>query len=152
MANERRSDVRVHLHAVDPPFWPESPIEFGLQDKRGHVDPVPATSTSTFEFQIEVVPTDGGAVDFRGDVVSGKRGDRFVYLSWGASNGIEPFVMFARAKIMLSDLPAELLAVALDDGTDLECRLAATNKKGQPASGTIRPPALSWALIEPGRS
>lgn len=151
-AAKRRHAVGVHLLAIDPPFGPEHHIEFGLQAKGGEVDPVPATSTTTFEFQIEVTSAAGGAVDFRGDFVNGRRGDRFVYLSWGAANETEPFVMFARAKIKLSDIPAELLDTALGDGIVLECRLAATNEKGQPASGTIKPPALSWTLIGLGRS
>ncbi|MGI9614702.1 MAG: DUF5990 family protein [Acidimicrobiales bacterium] len=149
MTDDRGAAISVVLFAVDPPFKPEHGVAFGLQHKRGEVDPVPATSTSAFEFQLEIFSNDAGTFDFRGDYVNGRRGDRFVYLSWGVPGEAEPFVMFARAKIKLGDIPTELLQAAVKKGTDLECRLEATNAKGQPASGTIRPPAVGWAPMTP---
>ena len=145
MDSEARAHIRVRVVAIDPPSGVPQ-LLFGLQDTRGAVDPVPATRTTDFETEIEVVSADPDALDFRGEHVSGRKGDRFIYLSWGVSDDAEPFVMFARAKIRLAHIPADLLAAAADGGTDLECVLQATNAKGHPASGTISAPALHWQL------
>jgi len=139
--------IRVRLIAVDPPFSAEHPVRFGLQDKRGGVDAVPATSTTTFDTDIERTISAEAAPDFRGEHVNGRKGDRFVYLSWGAANEAEPFVMFARAKIKLADIPTALLdegPAGPDGAVELDGVLQATNEKGQPASGTIREPAIRW--------
>jgi len=140
----RSTMVRVNLVAVDPPFQVQHNVMFGLQDKHGAVDAVPATTTTEFDTELEPVGAGSSGQDFRGDHVQGKKGDRFLYLSWGTADKTEPFVMFARAKIKLADIPTELLQAAADGETDLECRVQATNTKGQPASGTIKSPAVSW--------
>lgn len=143
MSRNERSVVRVRLTAIDPPFQTEHQVVFGLQDKQGAVDAVDATRTTTFETGIELVGHGDADLDFRGVHVHGKKGDRFLYLSWGTADHAEPFVMFARAKIKLADIPTDLLQAA-DGEAGLECRVHATNGKGQPASGTIKHPAVSW--------
>lgn len=85
-------------------------------------------------------------VDFRGDHVHGRRGDRFLYLAWGLPDPTEPFVMFARAKVKLIDIPADLLDLATQRGARLVCELQATKSKGQPATGTIKAPGVNWHL------
>ncbi len=144
MTSDTPTIIRVRLIAVDPPFSPEHPIRFGLQDKRGEVDAVPATATTSFDTEIERTASAEGGFDFRGAHVNGRKGDRFVYLSWGAANEVEPFAMFARAKIKLADIPVALLDAGSDGSIELDGVLQATNAKGQPASGTIREPALRW--------
>ncbi len=54
--------------------------------------------------------------------------------------------MFARAKIKLVHIPTELLEAAEEHHEGLICDLQATNAKGQPASGTIKPPHLMWRM------
>ena len=45
--------------------------------------------------------TDEGAIDFGGPFVHGRKGERFLYLSWGA---VDPdFEMFRRAKLVFAD-------------------------------------------------
>jgi hypothetical protein len=56
----------------------------------------------------EVVAKDG-SVDFRGPYVQGKRGDRFVYISWGLTPDPDDFGMFRRAKVILDEMPVDLL-------------------------------------------
>lgn len=143
--SEAKREVPIRLVAVDPPPDAANGVRFGLQEKNGTVDAVPATGTTTFDTMIELVPAGGSAQDFRGLHVHGRRGDRFIYLSWGIDDPAGSYVMVARAKIMLADLPPDLLAAAAAGEVGLECRLAATNAKGQPASGTIRPPGLEWS-------
>ena len=137
--------IAVRIVAVDPPFQDGHGVLFGLQGKGGDVDPVPATSTTTFETTLELVVADDHH-DFRGPHVVGRKGDRFIYLSWGLGDGVEPFVMFARAKLKLADIPAEVLSQVRNGEGTLDCSLEATNTKGQPASGTIKPPAVGWSV------
>jgi hypothetical protein len=65
--------------------------------------------------------------------VQGKKGERFVYLTWGTVAG-DSFSMFRRAKLMLSDLPADAAEVTVD--VDL------TDERGMPRCARLRPPAL----------
>ena len=134
----------LRVVAVDPPLRDHSPLLFGLQDRHGQVDAVPAVRTTSFETHLQVTGTDDDGLDFRGDHVHGRKGDRFVYLSWGLDGGTEPYVMLARAKIKLAGIPVELLPSDGADPAGIECRVAATNAKDQPASGTIKTEAISW--------
>jgi hypothetical protein len=146
MSREERPTFGVRVVAIDPPFEPGHEIMFGLQDKKGDVEAEPACRTTEFDTEIELIdgPRAGGGLDFRGRHVHGKKGDRFLYVSWGAGDRAQPLAMFARAKIKLADIPTDLLDDASSGETSLECRLEATNAKGEPASGTIKPPAVSW--------
>jgi hypothetical protein len=133
----------VRVEAIDPPFGSEHGVRFGLQAGREVDDHVPATGTTVFHAEIEIVGGEVGS-DFRGRHVRGRKGDRFLYLSWGAPDTLEAFVMLARAKIKLGDIPAELLDEVTRRNGVLVCELQATNDRGQPASGSIRPPAVAW--------
>ncbi len=136
--------IAVTIAVIDPPVDASHGVVFGLQSKRGVEDPAPATRSAEFVTEIEV-RTSGAGIDFVGDHVHGRRGDRFVYLSWGVPDGTEPFVMFARAKIMLADIPPDLLVDAIEQDRPLRAELQATSSRGQPASGTIGPPAILWS-------
>ena len=112
-------------------------IHVGVQVRRDPADLVAADAESaTWEVEVEVVDRDGEP-DFRGPAVQGRRGERFVYLTWGEGSG-EAFTMFRRAKLMLADVPdpAEPVVTARVDLTD---------EAGMPRCARLRPPALSWA-------
>lgn len=139
--------LHLRLVAIDPPFKTVHGVLFGLQSGREVVDPVPAVKTTVFNTVIQIVDT-ASRVDFKGGHVHGKRGDRFLYLSWGLPDPSEPYVMFARAKIKLTNIPAHLVDLATHRGHVLVCDLEATNGKGEPATGTIKEAAISWR-VEP---
>ena len=144
MTTPERSPLSVTIVAVDPPFAVSNGVLFGLQSRRGVDDPRPACVTTEFNTTIDVIRTATSGVDFAGEHVHGRRGDRFIYLAWGMPDLTEPFVMFARAKIKLDSVRADLLDIAFANGQPLIAELQATNPKGQPASGTIKPPAIDW--------
>ena len=79
-------------------------IHVGLQVKSQPVDLVPADAAAA-EWVAEIRTDDG---DFRGPAVQGKKGERFVYLTWGTVDG-DSFSMFRRAKLMLAVFPSMLL-------------------------------------------
>jgi hypothetical protein len=100
-----------------------------------------------WEFDVDVIRNDG-LVDFRGPAVQGKRGERFIYLTWGNLDDTHGFEMFRRAKLMLGQIDPELI----DSATRLG-RLAATvdltDDHGCPRCARVDPPALAWS-VPPG--
>src|SRR3954453_16161544 len=69
-----------------------------------------------WEIEVSTVIADGG-VDLRGPAVHGKKGERYVYLTWGDVGADHSFAMFRRAKLMIGDIDPEMLtAAARDDG------------------------------------
>jgi hypothetical protein len=61
---------------------------------------------ATWVTEVEVIVGPDEADD-RGEAVHGRRGKRFLYLTWGAVQDQE-FTMFRRAKVLLNDLPTHL--------------------------------------------
>ena len=77
-------------------------VHVGLQVGREPAELVKAdASEARWDFVIEAVIREGQP-DFRGRAVHGKRGDRFLYLTWGEVNHDDGFEMFRRAKLMLT--------------------------------------------------
>ncbi len=106
-----------------------SNVHVGLQVKRDPSELVPGDADAA-EWITEIETIDG---DFRGPAVQGKRGARFVYLTWGTLEDGE-FSMFRRAKLMLGDLPPALDEVLVD--VDL------TDEHGMPRCARLTPPAI----------
>ena len=144
MTASERIPLQVTLVATDPPFAAGDGILFGLQSRQVVDDPRPASVTTEFYTAIDIIRTADSGFDFAGEHVHGRRGDRFIYLTWGLPDSTEPFVMFARAKIKLDSIPADLLDVSIESGQPLIAELQATNTQGQPASGTIKPRSIDW--------
>lgn len=71
--------------------------------------------------------------DFRGPAVHGRKGDRFVYLTWGTCTD-GTFTMFRRAKLMLADLPRGAENVMVE--------VHLTDDAGLPRCARLRPPAI----------
>lgn len=115
-----------------------NPVELFLGD---------APSTS-WQFEVESARAADGSIDFRGSLVSGRRGDRFLYLNWGtvAENGA--FQLFRRAKLGLSELDSTLVAQALDRQADLLCTVQLTDVKGNPLCARLQPPAIEWRIVD----
>lgn len=89
---------------------------------------------------VRVIAHDDGP-DFRGPAVHGKRGERFLYLTWGEVDG-QDFAMFRRAKLMLNDLPA-----AADGVLDVLVDVDLTDECGLPRCARLRGSAIRWSLV-----
>ena len=113
-----------------------SDVHVGIQHKREPVELIAADAESvTWTVDIEVRETDHGR-DFRGPAVQGKRGERFVYLTWGElPGGPETYAMFRRAKLMLAELP---------EGAEAVADVHLTDDGGMPRCARLLPPALTW--------
>src|SRR6185436_19429671 len=96
-----------------------SPLEnvhVGVQMKREPSALVRADALAAhWDLDVDVVHTDTG-LDFRGPAVQGKRGERFLYLTWGEVHSDGVFEMFRRAKLMLNRIDAGLIDSAVANG------------------------------------
>ncbi len=122
-------------------------VHVGVQRVREVVDLVPGDAAgATWSFEV-TIKHHGDNLDFGGPFVHGRRGDRFIYLSWGEVNGDE-FTMFRRAKLHLADAAPEALASALRTGA-LRCRIRMTDSCGSPRCARVRPPDAMWTCPAP---
>ena len=85
------------------------------------------------------------SLDFRGPAVQGKRGERFIYLTWGNVDATNGFEMFRRAKLMLDRIDPELIESAARDGR-LAATVDLTDDRGGPRCARVDPPALAWSV------
>jgi hypothetical protein len=101
--------LEIHGHHFPGRTWqvegrPCHNLHVGLQVLRDPTGLVPGDSdTAIWSTEIEIVDLSEGA-DFRGPAVQGRRGSRFIYLTWGDVRPDGSFAMVRRAKLMLDDL------------------------------------------------
>ncbi len=122
---------------------PYHDVFVGLQRGREPDQLIAADSASAvFIAEADVIETAAG-YDFRGPHVHGKRGDRFIYITWGERPDAETFRMFRRGKLELGSIDGRVLAEALEGGI-LEARISLTDEHGRPRCASVRPPAVAW--------
>ncbi len=88
----------------------------------------------------------GDPIDLRGPAIHGKKGDRFLYLTWGDVAADGSFTMFRRAKLMVADIDPELLAAAAASESVLTASLALTDERGGPRCARVKPPLITWRM------
>jgi hypothetical protein len=137
--------VEIRGHNLPGTFWHTGCVHYdnvhvGIQIRREPCELVPADAdTASWTIDVDTIADDRG-VDFRGAVVQGRRGDRFVYLTWGNIGGDGSFSMFRRAKFMLADLQPFITATGGDQRIIAIVDL--TDNCGGPRCARLRPPAL----------
>ena len=115
-------------------------VHVGVQRRKDVVDLVPGDAPDAeWNLTVDTVTKDG-ALDQRGPFVHGKRGDRFLYLSWGTVDDADHFEMFRRAKLMFGDIPPEFVA----PDAALTATVTLTDGRGGPLCARVRPPAIAW--------
>jgi hypothetical protein len=115
-------------------------VHVALQVGRDPAGLVPGDAPSaTWRAEVTILERDG-LRDFRGPAVQGKKGERFLYLTWGQiDSDSKGFAMFRRAKLMLDDVPA------LDtDPAQVVASVDLSDDRGEPRCGRLRPPAITW--------
>jgi hypothetical protein len=140
--------VRIEAHALPgrtcaPADAPEAydNVHVGIQRRQEVVDLVPGDAdTAVWSFDVTTRVTDDGTLDFAGPYVHGRRGDRFLYLSWGTLAPTNTFTMFRRAKLHFTDIPPDLLPAP-----GLVARLGLTDGYGNPLCARVRPPTITWS-------
>lgn len=124
-------------------------LSLGMQRGSEVISPVAATAgTVRFAVSVEVTAVgESGEFDARGPYVHGRRGDRFLYLSWGEVDRDGAFGMLMRTKIKLNPIDADLVARATESGSTLRGTLSLVDAAGKPRSGTIRPDLIAWTVV-----
>jgi len=121
-------------------------VHVGVQNRKDVVDLVPGDAPGAeWNLTVDTVTKDG-ALDQRGPFVHGKRGDRFLYLSWGTVDDADHFEMFRRAKLMFDAVPDELLRSAQAAGQRLVGTVNMTHDDGMPRCAAVRPPVIEWTV------
>jgi hypothetical protein len=106
-------------------------VHVGVQRKQEVVEQVRGDSErASWVLDVTTKVGSDGERDFAGPFVHGKRGERFVYLSWSAGKDR----MFRRAKLMLSEAPV---------ADDVTARVTMTDSRGMPICARLRDVAWS---------
>ena len=120
-------------------------VHVGVQIGREPAQLVPGdVSETSWEVDLEIVRKER-AVDFRGPAVHGKRGERFIYLTWGDVSPDNKFEMFRRAKLMLDRIEPQLIQSAMETGC-LEATVDLTGNDGGPRCARVDAPAVAWSV------
>jgi hypothetical protein len=147
--------VLVRIEAVDLPGRACAPqdaparyenVHVGLQRGRESFELVRGDAPrAAWEFELTTRPGPDGGIDVGGPFAQGRRGDRFVYLTWGTVADDGAFTMFRRAKLHLADVDPGTLARAATGEGPLVARLGLTDQSGLPVCARVRPPAVTWS-------
>jgi hypothetical protein len=123
-------------------------VHVGVQVRRGPHHLVPGDAArARWELDVSVVTGPDGSLDFRGPAVQGKRGDRFLYLTWGNVDDEGRFQMFRRAKLMLDRIDPGLVAEAERHRRPLIGAVRLTDAHGAPRCARVDPPDLEWTIV-----
>lgn len=150
--------MRVEINGVSlpgrvfcrPDGSPMDNVHVGVQVHREPAQLIRADAPQAlWVLEVDVVHHDG-LLDFRGPAAHGKRGERFLYLTWCnvVANHCE---MFRRAKLMLNRIDSDLVTSAETAGV-LVGRIDLTDDRGGPRCARVDPPALTWSVRETRRS
>ena len=121
-------------------------VHVAVQVGRDPVGAVPGdAATARWEVDARAV-TEVDGVDLRGPAIHGRRGERFLYLTWGDIGPDGSFAMFRRAKLMIADIDPTLVAAAAGAAGTLVGELGLTDGRGGPVCARVRPPAITWRL------
>ncbi|MET8174929.1 DUF5990 family protein [Streptomyces clavifer] len=148
--------MQIHIEASDLPgrtcrpgtdFAGYDNIHVGVQ-RKDRLDellgPHPGDAPSAaWTLDCTAVPAEDG-IEVSGPYIQNRLGGRFVYLSWGTVDGAGTFTMFRRAKLMIADVPPDVLETAVLTG-HLTARLRLTDDRGLPRCARVRPPDIAWS-------
>jgi Family of unknown function (DUF5990) len=119
---------------------PHHNVHVGLQVGSRPDGLVPGDATEArWTTDVRVIETEDGR-DFSGPAVQGRRGERFLYLTWGELAGND-FAMFRRAKLMLDDLPRT------DECDEVSVLVELTDPQGGPICARVKEPVAHWVAV-----
>lgn len=138
-------ELRIKLDA------PPAGVLFGIQQGKGLIYQITQKQLSNggimvFTCTITALLKEGNT-DFKGDVVQGKRGERFIYIAIGTMAGQLNAAWSRRLKIPLTGISMEMVE-ATDKNSEviLQTTVAGTAKDGGPNCATPKP-FMGWQAI-----
>ena len=140
------SEVSLRIEGRQLPGAGFNRIQVGVQRRTDVEQTVPGdAATATFSLSVDVVKSPSG-MDFRGPYVQGRKGERFLYLSWGLRGEDGTHEMFRRAKLHLSAIDTSSVERAVSEELPLVGALALTDEQGEPLCASVRPPQITWEV------
>lgn len=125
-------------------------VHIGIQRDREVIEMVPADASGVeFVVALDVSVGEGGQPDFRGPFAQGKRGARFVYLNWGDVGPDGEFTGFGRVKLLLSDLPVEVIEAMVRGGAAC-ADVDLTHPRGGPVYASVPRGNVRWSVDDEG--
>lgn len=106
---------------------------------------------AVFDIDLDIVKGHDGELDFRGPYVQGRRGERFVYLTWGEVGDDGDFTMFRRLKLHLAPLAESSSTESVLAANRIQAVLELTDTRGRPLAASVRPPWVTWRVNAAGR-
>jgi hypothetical protein len=103
--------------------------------------------SATWRVEVRPVELADGTIDLRGPTVSGRRGERCLYLNWGTVDEDGRFHLFRRGKVLLGEIGSHLVREAVEAGAELHCTIDLTDARGNPVCARLRPPAIGWSVV-----
>jgi hypothetical protein len=158
LATEKNSELTIRLVCTDLPGrrfidpytrapGVNEPVYLGIQKGRQVIETTRAdVEKAVFQPTFRVKRFADESVDFLGPFAQGKRGQRFIYLSWGVLVQGGEFRMFRRAKIQLSHLTWKTVEAHLTAAQPIVARLTLTDSEGCPLCATVKAPNIHWDL------
>lgn len=135
------NELKLRIILEKPPV----DVDFGLQSGGGNNYSTVQRQRSGsgdlyFEFSVGVKMKDGGEVDFRGQYVQGKVGERFIYIDIGTYAGHSDSIWGRRLKVPLRGISVNDVNKAIADADlVLETRVPGTGRDGGPNCATVKP-------------
>ena len=131
----------------EPDGTPLPDVRVGIQVRQEPVGLVPGDAPEArWEVDVTTVVDQDLHLDFRGPAVHGKRGERFLYLTWGNVDADGSFRMFRRAKLMLNRAEVQIVERAVATNQALVATVRLTDERGWPRCARVDPPAIAWTL------
>ncbi len=142
-------DIQLRIVCLQSPDPAQRGAEFGLQEKRPgdwllHAGERRPNGDVVFDCECEVTPAERGIpLDFHGRFVHGKRGERFLYLSWKPKRWTPsepepgPPHCVRRMKIHLKSLTWPIIEKALRGKARLQTKVAGTARDGGPNCASV---------------
>jgi hypothetical protein len=123
-------------------------IHVGLGLHQHPIELFPGDAPATrWRVEVRAVRSADGSFDFRGQLVHGPRGDRFLYLNWVNVMPDGSPRLFRRAKIMLTGIDPGLVEQAVTADGVLACTVNLTDAKGNPSCARFRPADITWRVM-----
>ncbi|MCY7422491.1 MAG: DUF5990 family protein [Chitinophagaceae bacterium] len=138
-------ELRIMLDA------PPTGVLFGVQQGKGSIYQITQKQLSNggmlvFDCTITAIATEE-SIDFKGEVVQGKRGERFIYISIGSMAGQLNATWSRRLKIPLTGISMEMMeANQKNKKVALQTTVAGTAKDGGPNCATPKP-FMGWQAM-----
>lgn len=122
-------------------------VHVGLARRADTVELVRGDAPSAcWAFEVIVRRDEEGTLDFGGQFVYGRAGERSLGLRWGTLARDDTFEVFRAAKLRLADVDPALVEQALSAGSRLVASLRLTDELGYPVCASVRPPRVTWSV------